>query len=166
MLQRTACESVERAIAEAGLTAQDIVVTVVGTPGILDATTGTGAAVPEPARLGAPRAVARAGRRRSAAGGSEVMVENDANLSVVGEHARGAAQGVDVGRVSDGRHRHRNGACCSTENCFRGAHGAAGEIADLPFEHGFRRGGRNTGQDRSRPRPRRRRWCRRPTTSG
>ena len=67
------------------------------------------------------------------AGGSEVIVENDANLSVVGEHARGAAQGVDVvacltvgtgigmGLLLNGK-------------LFRGAHGAAGEIADLPFD--------------------------------
>ena len=41
MLQRTACESVGHAIAEAGLSPQDIVVTVVGTPGIPDAATGT-----------------------------------------------------------------------------------------------------------------------------
>ena len=66
-------------------------------------------------------------------GGSEVMVENDANLSVVGEHARGAAQGVDVvacltvgtgigmGMLVNGK-------------LFRGAHGAAGEIADLPYD--------------------------------
>ena len=58
--------------------------------------------------------------------GSTVIVENDANLCAVGEHARGAAQGVDVvacltvgtgigmGILVDGR-------------LFRGAHGAAGE---------------------------------------
>ena len=61
-----------------------------------------------------------------------MIVENDANLCAVGEHARGAAQGVDVvacltvgtgigmGILLDG-------------NLFRGAHGAAGEIADLPY---------------------------------
>ena len=61
-----------------------------------------------------------------------MIVENDANLCAVGEHARGAAQGVDVvacltvgtgigmGILVNGR-------------LFRGAHGAAGEIADLPY---------------------------------
>ena len=41
MLQRNVCQSVERAIAEAGPKPDDIVVTVVGTPGIPDSGTGT-----------------------------------------------------------------------------------------------------------------------------
>jgi hypothetical protein len=64
--------------------------------------------------------------------GSLVIVENDANLCAVGEHARGAAQGADV-------------VACLTVgtgigmgiliggSLFRDAHGAAGEIADLPY---------------------------------
>jgi predicted NBD/HSP70 family sugar kinase len=67
------------------------------------------------------------------ANGSTVIVENDVNLCAVGEHARGAAQGVDV-------------VACLTVGTgigmgilvngklFRGAHGAAGEIADLPYD--------------------------------
>ena len=132
MLQRTACESVERTIAEAGLSPHDIVVTVVGTPGIPDASTGTvyrAPNLPGWERKGLMHELVDA----LGAGGSEVMVENDANLSVVGEHARGAAQGVDVvacltvgtgigmGLLLNGK-------------LFRGAHGAAGEIADLPFD--------------------------------
>jgi predicted NBD/HSP70 family sugar kinase len=131
-LQRTACESVERTIAEAGLSPHDIVVTVVGTPGIPDASTGTvyrAPNLPGWERKGLMHELVDA----LGAGGSEVMVENDANLSVVGEHARGAAQGVDVvacltvgtgigmGLLLNGK-------------LFRGAHGAAGEIADLPFD--------------------------------
>jgi predicted NBD/HSP70 family sugar kinase len=66
------------------------------------------------------------------ANGSRVIVENDANLCAVGEHAHGAARGIDVvacltvgtgigmGILVGGR-------------LFRGAHGAAGEIADLPY---------------------------------
>ena len=132
MLQRNACESVERAIAEAGLSPHDIVVTVVGTPGIPDAATGTvyrAPNLPGWERRGLLHELVAA----LGAGGAEVVVENDANLSVVGEHARGAAQGVDVvacltvgtgigmGLLLNGR-------------LFRGAHGAAGEIADLPFD--------------------------------
>jgi predicted NBD/HSP70 family sugar kinase len=132
MLQRNVCQSVERAIAEAGPKPHDIVVTVVGTPGIPDSETGTvhrAPNLPGWERHGLlQRLVAALG-----SGGSEVIVENDANLSVVGEHARGAAQGVDVvacltvgtgigmGLLLNGK-------------LFRGAHGAAGEIADLPFD--------------------------------
>jgi predicted NBD/HSP70 family sugar kinase len=131
-LQHSASESVQRAVAEAGLSVNDIVVTVVGTPGIPDAATGTvhrSPNLPGWERRGLLNELVAALR----AGGSEVMVENDANLCVVGEHARGAARGVDVvacltvgtgigmGLLVNGK-------------LFRGAHGAAGEIADLPFE--------------------------------
>lgn len=132
MLQRTACKSVARAIAEAALKPQDIVVTVVGTPGIPDVTAGSvhrSPNLPGWERRGLLGELVDA----LSAGGSEVLVENDANLCVVGEHARGAARGVDVvacltvgtgigmGLLLNGK-------------LFRGAHGAAGEIADLPFE--------------------------------
>jgi predicted NBD/HSP70 family sugar kinase len=132
VLQRTACESVERAIADAGLKPHDIVVTVVGTPGIPDTTTGSvhrSPNLPGWERRGLLGELVETLR----AAGSEVMVENDANLCVVGEHARGAAQGIDVvacltvgtgigmGLLLNGK-------------LFRGAHGAAGEIADLPFD--------------------------------
>jgi len=132
MLQRNACESVGHAIAEAGLSPHDIVVTVVGTPGIPDAASGTvhrAPNLPGWERRGLLHELVAA----LGAGGAEVMVENDANLSVVGEHARGAARGIDVvacltvgtgigmGLLLNGK-------------LFRGAHGAAGEIADLPFD--------------------------------
>ncbi len=131
MLVRTVEESVDRAVAEAGLADDDIVVTVLGTPGIPDTATGTvhrAPNLPGWERRGLlHELVALLG-----ANGSEVIVENDANLCAVGEHARGAAQGVDVvacltvgtgigmGILVDGK-------------LFRGAHGAAGEIADLPY---------------------------------
>src|SRR6185437_16231300 len=67
------------------------------------------------------------------AGGSEVMVENDANLTVVGEHARGAAQGVDVVACLTVGTGIGMGVLLNGK-LFRGAHGAAGEIADLPFD--------------------------------
>lgn len=131
MLARTVAGLVDRAVAEAGLATDDIVVTVLGTPGIPDTVTGTihrSPNIPGWERrglLGDLTALLESN-------GSLVIVENDANLCAVGEHARGAAQGVDV-------------VACLTVgtgiglgiliggNLFRGARGAAGEIADLPY---------------------------------
>ena len=133
MLVRSVGDAVGRAVAEAGLSAADIVVTVLGTPGIPDPDTGTVHRSPNlpgwerRGLLGELTALLESD-------GSTVIVENDANLCAVGEHARGAAQGVDVvacltvgtgigmGILLGGR-------------LFRGAHGAAGEIADLPYDH-------------------------------
>ena len=131
MLLHTVSETVRCAVARAGLADGDIVVTVVGTPGIPDAAAGSilrAPNLPGWERRGLLRDLTSA----LGAHGSEVMVENDANLCAIGEHARGVARGVGVvaclvvgtgigmGIVIDGK-------------LFRGAHGAAGEIADLPF---------------------------------
>src|SRR6185312_15186442 len=111
MLQRNTCESVGRAIAEAGLSPHDIVVTVVGTPGIPDAATGTvyrAPNLPGWERRGLLHELVAA----LGAGGAEVVVENDANLSVVGEHARGAAGEIadlPFDRVPAGVRQHRPG---------------------------------------------------------
>lgn len=130
-LVRTVSESVERAVTSAGLTPGDVVSTVVGTPGVPDPATGTvhrAPNLPGWERRGLLHELVAA----LATAGSDVVVENDANLCAVGEHALGAALGVDVlvcltvgtgigmGLLVEGR-------------LFRGAHGAAGEIADLPF---------------------------------
>lgn len=132
MLLRTVVGTVERAVAEAGLTTGDIVVTVLGTPGIPDALTGTVHRAPNLPGW-ERRGLLRELTALLSAEGSMVIVENDANLCAVGEHARGAALGVDVvacltvgtgigmGILVDGK-------------LFRGAHGAAGEIGDLPDE--------------------------------
>lgn len=132
MLLRTVVDTVERAVAEAGVTRNGIVVTVLGTPGIPDAVTGTvyrSPNLPGWERRGLLRELTTL----LSAEGSMVIVENDANLCAVGEHARGAARGVEV-------------VACMTVGTgigmgilvggklFRGAHGAAGEIADLPDE--------------------------------
>jgi predicted NBD/HSP70 family sugar kinase len=130
-LVRTVSESVERAVSSAGLSPHEVVSTVVGTPGVPDPVTGTvhrAPNLPGWERRGLLHELVSA----LAVAGSDVVVENDANLCAVGEHALGAALGVDVlvcltvgtgigmGLLVDGR-------------LFRGAHGAAGEIADLPF---------------------------------
>lgn len=132
MLVRTVGGAVDRAVDEAGLAASDIVVTVLGTPGIPDTSTGTvhrSPNIPGWERRGLLGELTQL----LGSNGSTVIVENDANLCAVGEHARGAARGVDVvacltvgtgigmGILFDGR-------------LFRGAHGAAGEIADLPYD--------------------------------
>ncbi len=131
-LIRMVSESVERAVATAGLAPSDVVSTVVGTPGVPDPATGTvhrAPNLPGWERRGLLHELVDV----LAEAGSDVVVENDANLSAVGEHALGAALGVDVvvcltvgtgigmGLLVNGR-------------LFRGAHGAAGEIADLPYD--------------------------------
>ncbi|WP_318307220.1 ROK family transcriptional regulator [Amycolatopsis solani] len=130
-LVRTVSEFVERAVAAAGLRPHEVVSTVVGTPGVPDPATGTvhrAPNLPGWERRGLLHELVSA----LAVAGSDVVVENDANLCAVGEHALGAALGVDVlvcltvgtgigmGLLVDGK-------------LFRGAHGAAGEIADLPY---------------------------------
>lgn len=144
-LVRTVSEAVERAVVAAGLNPHEVVSTVVGTPGVPDPATGTvhrAPNLPGWERRGLLHELVAA----LAGAGSDVVVENDANLCAVGEHALGAALGVDVlvcltvgtgigmGLLVDGK-------------LFRGAHGAAGEIADLPF------GPRPTGTGTHRPGP-------------
>jgi len=130
-LLRSVGETVERAIADAELAPDDIVVTVLGTPGIPDAATGTMYRAPNLPGW-ERRGLLQELITTLGADGSEVIVENDANLCAVGEHAHGAARGVDM-------------VACLTVGTgigmgilvngklFRGAHGAAGEIADLPY---------------------------------
>ncbi|MDQ7807746.1 ROK family protein [Amycolatopsis sp. A133] len=137
-LVRTVSESAERAVSSAGLSPHEVVSTVVGTPGVPDPATGTvhrAPNLPGWERRGLLHELVAA----LAVAGSDVVVENDANLCAVGEHALGAALGVDVlvcltvgtgigmGLLVDGK-------------LFRGAHGAAGEIADLPFGPRLNRG--------------------------
>ncbi|MFG1647173.1 ROK family protein [Amycolatopsis sp. NPDC049252] len=146
-LVRTVSESVERAVSSAGLNPHEVVSTVVGTPGVPDPAAGTvhrAPNLPGWERRGLLHELVAA----LAGAGSDVVVENDANLCAVGEHALGAALGVDVlvcltvgtgigmGLLVNGR-------------LFRGAHGAAGEIADLPFGPLPRSG----GTDAHRPGP-------------
>ena len=115
-------------VAEAGLSAADIVVRVVGSPGVAD-----------PARRCFRHAPNLPGWGRTgliddleAVLGPDLMVENDANLTAVGEWESGAARGASVfgcitigtgvgmGMMVDGE-------------VFRGATGAAGEIGYLPY---------------------------------
>jgi predicted NBD/HSP70 family sugar kinase len=130
-LVRSVVGAVDRAVTAAALTPDDIVVTVLGTPGIPDATTGTVHRAPNLPGW-ERRGLLHDLTALLGANGSTVIVENDANLCAVGEFARGAAHGVGVvacltvgtgigmGILIDGK-------------LFRGAHGSAGEVADLPY---------------------------------
>jgi predicted NBD/HSP70 family sugar kinase len=127
-LVRTVRGTADKAVDAARLRREDIVATVVGTPG-----------VPDPKSATLHRSPNLPGWERKgllneldAALGPGLVVENDANLSAVGEHHSGAARGAHVfvcvtvgtgigmGIVVNGK-------------LFRGANGAAGEVAYLPY---------------------------------
>ncbi|MFE9745370.1 ROK family protein [Saccharothrix saharensis] len=140
-LVRTVRELAERTVSDAGLALADLVVKVVGTPG-----------VPDPRGRALHHAPNLPGWERpgllddlEAGLGPGLVVENDANLAAVGEQAHGVARGAEVfvcltvgtgigmGIVVDGR-------------LFRGAHGAAGEVGYLPFTGQSEEDGRQRGQ--------------------
>ena len=127
-LLRLVRDCADDAVTAAGLRLPELVSTVVGTPGVPDPESGTlrrAPNLPNWERRGLLNEL------RSVLG-TELVVENDANLTAIGEHEGGAARGVDVfacltvgtgigmGIVVDGR-------------LFRGAHGAAGEVGYLPY---------------------------------
>jgi predicted NBD/HSP70 family sugar kinase len=127
-LVRTVSDAVDRVVLLAGLRRDELVATVVGSPGVLNKHSRSFGHVPNlPGweRKGLLDDLA-------AALGPGIVVENDANLAAIGEYEAGAAQGVGtfvcltvgtgigMGIVVDG-------------TLFRGAHGAAGEIGYLPF---------------------------------
>ena len=113
---------------EAGIDRVRVRQTVVGCPGVPDHTTGQVRFAPNIAgidRIDFRGAVAEAT-------GTEVMLENDVNLAVLGEQWLGAGQGIDhlafiaLG-TGIGAGLIVNGALS------RGASGAAGELGYLPF---------------------------------
>jgi predicted NBD/HSP70 family sugar kinase len=118
----------EQTIAAAGIGLSDVVSKVVGSPGVPDPKTGAlhhAQNLPGWGRKGLMEEL-------SNALGPGLVVENDANLAAVGELTVGAARGAEVfvcitvgtgigmGIVVNGQ-------------LFRGAHGAAGEVAFLPY---------------------------------
>ncbi|MEU7528986.1 ROK family protein [Saccharothrix sp. NPDC042600] len=125
-LVRTVRDLAVRTVSDAGLSLAEMVVKVVGTPGVpRDRTLLHAPNLPGWERPGLLDEL-------EALLGPDLVVENDANLAAVGEHAYGAARGVNVfvcvtvgtgigmGIVVDGR-------------LFRGANGAAGEVGYLPY---------------------------------
>ncbi|TWP53409.1 ROK family protein [Lentzea tibetensis] len=125
-LVRTVSELATQTVSDAGLTLSDVVVKVIGTPGV-----PTGRSVHHAPNLPGWERAGLLDELESALG-TELVVENDANLAAIGEYASGAARsvgvfacimvgtGIGMGVVVDGE-------------LFRGAHGAAGEIGYLPF---------------------------------
>ena len=127
-LVRTVHDMATGVVGQAGLALSDVVLTVVGSPGVPDRSGRMLHLAPN---------LPGWGRRGlldelEAVLGPGLLVENDANLAAVGERDQGAARGVDVfvcvnvgtgigmGIVVDGQ-------------LFRGAHGAAGEVGYLPY---------------------------------
>ncbi|NKE56888.1 ROK family protein [Lentzea sp. PSKA42] len=127
-LVRTVTELASRTVADAGIALADVVVKVIGSPGVIDQRSRVVRHAPN--LPGWESAGVLDGLESSL--GPVVLVENDANLAALGEHVYGAAQdvrvfvcatvgtGVGMGIVVDGV-------------LFRGAHGAAGEVGFLPF---------------------------------
>ncbi|MBB5851432.1 putative NBD/HSP70 family sugar kinase [Amycolatopsis umgeniensis] len=115
-------------VREAGLSQADIVVRVLGSPGVADPAKRCFRHAPNLPGWG------KAGLLDELEGvlGPDLMVENDANLTAVGEGERGAARGASVFAcitigTGVGMGVMVNGAV------FRGATGAAGEIGYLPY---------------------------------
>ncbi|MBO1331860.1 ROK family transcriptional regulator [Streptomyces sp. VRA16 Mangrove soil] len=131
----TAVGCAQQALAEAELTAPDIVHTAVGTPGVFDRHTGRVRYAVNLPGWGRPGLVERMRERL----GTPLSVHNDANLAALGEYTFGAGAGsrlfvyvlvgtgLGMGIVADGE-------------LFLGAHGAAGEIGFLPLDGVARRG--------------------------
>jgi predicted NBD/HSP70 family sugar kinase len=124
-LTGTAVESVR---SEAGLGAGDIVHTVIGSPGVYDPKRrriNYAANLPGWQRLGIAEAL-------TAQLGTDITIDNDANLAALGEQTYGVVQHVEnfvyltVG-TGVGIGLFLNGAL------YRGAHGAAGEAGYLPL---------------------------------
>ncbi|XVS68331.1 ROK family protein [Actinosynnema sp. CA-299493] len=140
-LVRTVRDLAERTVSDAGLSAADLVVKVVGTPGVPDPRDRTLRHAPNLPGWERPGLL----DDLEAELGPGLVVENDANLAAVGEQSHGAARDVDVfvcvtvgtgigmGIVVDGR-------------LFRGAHGAAGEVGYLPYPGQSEEDGRRRGQ--------------------
>jgi predicted NBD/HSP70 family sugar kinase len=113
---------------DAGIDRSRIRLIVIGTPGVLEPATGSIQLAPNIPGFDRIDVV---GSLRSAFG-VDVIIENDVNVGAIGERWIGRAKGVDtfayialgtglgMGIVSDGK-------------IIRGAHGGAGEIANLPI---------------------------------
>jgi predicted NBD/HSP70 family sugar kinase len=124
----TVTDLASRTVADAGIALADVVVKVIGSPGVIDQRSRVVRHAPN--LPGWESAGVLDGLESSL--GPAVVVENDANLAALGEYVYGAAAGarvfvcatvgtgVGMGIVVDGV-------------LFRGAHGAAGEVGFLPF---------------------------------
>ncbi|GAB2819217.1 ROK family transcriptional regulator [Lentzea nigeriaca] len=127
-LVRTVTELASRTVADAGIALTDVVVKVIGSPGVIDQRSRVVRHAPN--LPGWESAGVLDGLESSL--GPVVVVENDANLAALGEHVYGAAKDVRVfvcATVGTGVGM----GICVDGVLFRGAHGAAGEVGFLPF---------------------------------
>ena len=119
---------VEDAVESAGLRRNELCAVSVGAPGAVDSASGLVHAAPN---LGWKDV--RLGPKLSALLGVPVLVENDVNVGVVGEHVLGAGRGVQelVGIfVGTGI----GGGIISRGELYEGCRGAAGEIGHMVLE--------------------------------
>lgn len=125
---RTVTELASRTVADAGIALSDVVVKVIGSPGVIDQRSRVVRHAPN--LPGWESAGVLDGLESSL--GPAVVVENDANLAALGEHVYGAARDVRVFvcvTVGTGVGM----GICVDGVLFRGAHGAAGEVGFLPY---------------------------------
>ncbi len=125
---RTVTELASRTVADAGVALADVVVKVIGSPGVIDQRSRVVRHAPN--LPGWESAGVLDGLESSL--GPAVVVENDANLAALGEHVYGAARDVRVFvcvTVGTGVGM----GICVDGVLFRGAHGAAGEVGFLPY---------------------------------
>jgi predicted NBD/HSP70 family sugar kinase len=120
----------DRLAQAAGIEATQVRHVMVGVPGAIDPLTGRVSLTPNIAGLHDFDVLGYLRERF----GTNVAIENDVNLAMLGEHALGCASlcrnaaflalgtGTGLGLLINGK-------------LFRGARGAAGEIADLPIGH-------------------------------
>ncbi|MEV6239783.1 ROK family protein [Lentzea sp. NPDC051838] len=127
-LVRTVTELASRTVADAGIALSDVVVKVIGSPGVIDQRSRVVRHAPN---LPGWESVGVLDGLESSLGPA-VVVENDANLAALGEHVYGAAREVRVFvcvTVGTGVGM----GICVDGVLFRGAHGAAGEVGFLPY---------------------------------
>jgi predicted NBD/HSP70 family sugar kinase len=127
-LVRTVTELAARTAADAGIALADVVVKVIGSPGVIDQRSRVVRHAPN---LPGWESAGVLDELESSLG-PVVVVENDANLAALGEHVYGAARDVRVFvcvTVGTGVGM----GICVDGVLFRGAHGAAGEVGFLPF---------------------------------
>ena len=117
-----------RALAAAGAQRSLLRAVGVGTPGVVDPTTGRLSLAPQ---LGGWDGLPL-GRRLQRSFPCPVLVENEAHLSVLAERWRGAAQGIDDALFVQAGYGVGGGLLLGSR-LYRGANGAAGEIGYLPF---------------------------------
>jgi predicted NBD/HSP70 family sugar kinase len=128
-LVRAVADDAHEVVAGAGLSWADVAHTVVGSPGVFDPATGRLRHAPNLPGWSRPGLVDELRAELA----TSIAVENDVNLAAMGELAHGHGRaaptfaylsvgtGIGLGIVIDGA-------------LYRGAHGAAGEVAFLPLD--------------------------------